>query len=38
MVLAFSPASTDPAVRSAILRLSQEFPGLGPTISLVVRT
>ena len=38
MVLAFSPASTDPAIRSAILRLSQEFPGLGSTISIVVRT
>ncbi len=38
MVLAAPPTSTDPSVRSAILRLSEEFPGLGPTISLVVRT
>jgi hypothetical protein len=38
MVLAAPPTSTDPAVRSAILRLSQEFPELGSSISLVVRT
>jgi hypothetical protein len=38
MVLAAPPASTDPSVRSAILRLSREFPDLGPSISLVVRT
>ena len=38
MVLAAAPASTDHSVRSAILRLSQEFPELGPCISVVVRT
>ena len=38
MVLAAPAASTDPSVRSAILRLSREFPDLGPSISLVVRT
>ena len=38
MVLAAPAASTDPSVRSAILRLSREFPGMGPSISLVVRT
>jgi hypothetical protein len=38
MVLAVAPASTDHSVRSAILRLSQEFPELGPRISVVVRT
>jgi hypothetical protein len=38
MVLAASPTLTDQSVRSAILRLSREFPELGPTISLVVRT
>lgn len=38
MVLAAPATSTDPSVRSAILRLSREFPELGPTISLVVRT
>ena len=37
MVLAV-PASTDQSVRSAILRLSREFPELGPRISVVVRT
>ena len=38
MVLAAVPASTDHSVRSAVLRLSQEFPELGPCISVVVRT
>ena len=38
MVLAAPATSTDPSVRSAILRLSREFPDLGPSISLVVRT
>jgi hypothetical protein len=38
MVLAAPATSTDPSVRSAIVRLSQEFPDLGPSISLVVRT
>jgi hypothetical protein len=38
MVLAAPATSTDPSVRSAIVRLSREFPGLEPTISLVVRT
>ncbi len=38
MVLVAAPASTDPSVRSAILRLSREFPELGPCISVVVRT
>jgi hypothetical protein len=38
MVLAAPPASTDPSVRSAVLRLSREFPELGPSIALVVRT
>ena len=31
-------APTDHSVRSAILRLSREFPELGPSISVVVRT
>ena len=38
MVLAAAPTSTDQSVRSAILRLSREFPELGPSVSLVVRT
>ena len=38
MVLVAAPASTDPSVRSAILRLSREFPEIGPCISVVVRT
>jgi hypothetical protein len=38
MVLAAPPTATDPSVRSAILRLSREFPELGPSISVVVRT
>ena len=38
MVLAAPATSTDPSVRSAILRLSREFPELGPCISVVVRT
>ena len=38
MVMAAPSAPTDHSVRSAILRLSREFPELGPSISLVVRT
>jgi hypothetical protein len=38
MVLAAPPTPTDKSVRSAILRLSREFPELGPSISVVVRT
>ena len=38
MLLAAPPATTDHSVRSAIQRLSQEFPELGPAISVVVRT
>jgi hypothetical protein len=38
MVLAAPATSTDPSVRSAIVRLSREFPELGPSVSLVVRT
>ncbi len=39
MVLAVPATSSDLSVRSAILRLSREFPDLGPSpISLVVRT
>jgi hypothetical protein len=38
MVLAAPATSTDPSVRSAIVRLSREFPERGPAISLVVRT
>ncbi len=38
MVLAAAPASTDHSVLSAIRRLSEEFPELGPCIPLVVRT
>ena len=38
MVLVAAPASTDPSVRSAILRLSREFPELEPCVSVVVRT
>ena len=37
MVLAL-PTSTDPSVRSAVLRLIEEFPELGQSIPLVVRT
>jgi hypothetical protein len=39
MTMAVSPTVPDPSVRSAVVRLSQEFPELGPrSISLVVRT
>jgi hypothetical protein len=39
MTLAVSPTVPDPSVRSAVVRLSQEFPELRPhSISLVVRT
>ena len=38
MVMAAPSAPTDHSVRSAILRLSREFPELGPSISVVVRT
>ena len=38
MVLAAPPTSADPSVRSAIVRLSREFPELGPSVSVVVRT
>jgi hypothetical protein len=38
MVLAAPPATTDPSIRSAIVRLSKEFPEMGPSISIVVRT
>jgi hypothetical protein len=39
MALAALPTIPDPSVRSAMLRLSQEFPHLGrQSISLVVRT
>jgi hypothetical protein len=38
MVIAAPPVSSDHSVRSAIQRLSREFPELGPCISVVVRT
>jgi len=39
MTLAVPPTVPDPSVRSAIARLRQEFPELGPEpIVLVVRT
>jgi hypothetical protein len=39
MALAVPPTVPDPAVRSAIIRLKEEFPDLGPrAIVLVVRT
>ena len=38
MVLAAPPTPIDQSVRSAILRLSREFPELGTSISVVVRT
>ena len=38
MVMAAPPASIDHSVRSAILRLSREFPELGTSVSVVVRT
>ena len=38
MVLAASLPPADQSVRSAILRLSREFPELGPSVSVVVRT
>jgi hypothetical protein len=39
MTLAVTPTVPDPSVRSAVCRLSQEFPELRPrSIVLVVRT
>jgi hypothetical protein len=38
MTLALPPIVPDPSVRSAIARLRQEFPELGPDLVLVVRT
>ncbi len=38
MAMAALPTTTDHSVRSAIVRLSREFPELRPSISLVVRT
>jgi hypothetical protein len=38
MALATQSTVHDPSVRSAIARLSREFPELGPAIVLVVRT
>jgi hypothetical protein len=39
MTLAVPPTVPDPSVRSAICRLTQEFPEVGPrSIVLVVRT
>jgi hypothetical protein len=39
MTSAVAPTVPDPSVRSAVVRLSQEFPELGcRSISLVVRT
>ncbi len=32
------PSSTDHSVRSAIQRLGREFPQLGPSVPVVVRT
>jgi hypothetical protein len=37
-MLAAPATLTDPSVRSAILRLSREFPELEPSITLIVRT
>jgi hypothetical protein len=39
MTLAFPPTVPDPSVHSAVRRLTQEFPQVGPrSIVLVVRT
>jgi hypothetical protein len=39
MALAVPPTLPDPSVRSAVTRLTQEFPELGPrSITVVVRT
>ena len=38
VLVAAPPTSADPSVRSAIQRLSREFPELGPSVSVVVRT
>jgi hypothetical protein len=39
MTLAVQPTVPDPAVRSAVARLREEFPEMGPrSIVLVVRT
>ncbi len=39
MTLALPPTVPDPSVRSAVCRLTREFPELGPrSIVLVVRT
>jgi len=38
MALATSSTVHDPSVRSAIVRLSHEYPEHGPAIVLVVRT
>jgi hypothetical protein len=39
MALAVPPTVSDPSVRSAISRLTREFPEVGPrSITLVVRT
>ena len=39
MALAAPLTASDPSVRSAVIRLSHEFPELGPrSIGLVVRT
>ena len=38
MTLATTSTASDPSVRSAISRLSEEFPEFGPAIVPVVRT